>query len=51
MVDGKVQARPTLPVVAGFDHRLVDGDLSIAFTERLKASLSEPLRLLLADRA
>jgi len=46
VVDGLVVARPTLPVVLGSDHRLIDGDLASAFKGSITADLLEPLNLL-----
>ncbi len=45
-VDGTVVARPTLPVVLGADHRIIDGDLAEAFRRAVVDDLSEPLNLL-----
>jgi pyruvate dehydrogenase E2 component (dihydrolipoamide acetyltransferase) len=47
VVDGAVEARPTLPVVFSADHRLIDGDLATAFQEYVIARVREPLSLLL----
>ena len=44
---GVVVARPTLPVVFSADHRIIDGDLSVAFQEAVLAIVADPLRLLL----
>ncbi|HJO99953.1 MAG: dihydrolipoamide acetyltransferase family protein [Acidimicrobiales bacterium] len=46
VVDGEVVARPTLPIVLGSDHRLIDGDLASAFKGSITADLLEPLNLL-----
>ena len=48
-VDGAVVARPTLPVVLGADHRLIDGDLAEAFRRTVVDDLIEPLHLLVGD--
>lgn len=45
--EGRVEARPALPVVFSADHRLVDGDLATAFQEQILAYVREPLTLLL----
>ena len=45
-VDGAVVARPTLPVVLGADHRIIDGDLAEAFRQAVVTDLAEPLNLL-----
>ncbi|MFN0090817.1 MAG: 2-oxo acid dehydrogenase subunit E2, partial [Acidimicrobiales bacterium] len=47
VVDGEVTARPTLPVVFSADHRIIDGDLSVAFQEHVLSLLAEPLLMLL----
>ena len=49
VVDGAVVARPTLPVVLGADHRLIDGDLAEAFRRSIIDDLSEPLHLLMGS--
>ena len=49
VVEGAVEARPTLPICFGADHRLVDGDLSVAFQECVKSLLSDPMQLLLGE--
>lgn len=46
-VRGQVLARPTLPVVLGADHRLIDGDLAETFRGAVVGDLTEPLHLLL----
>lgn len=47
VVDGRVEARPALPVVFSADHRLIDGDLATAFQEQVLSFVREPLTLLL----
>ena len=46
-VEGEVLARPTLPVVLGADHRLIDGDLAETFRRAVVDDLIEPLHLLI----
>jgi len=46
-IDGAVLARPTLPMVLGADHRLIDGDLAEAFRRAVADDLAEPLHLLI----
>ena len=48
-VEGKVEARPTLPIVLGADHRLIDGDVAEAFKNSIMNDLLEPLNLLVAE--
>jgi pyruvate dehydrogenase E2 component (dihydrolipoamide acetyltransferase) len=50
VVDGEVVARPVLPVSFGADHRLIDGDLSVAFQECVKDLLRHPMDLLVDPR-
>jgi pyruvate/2-oxoglutarate dehydrogenase complex dihydrolipoamide acyltransferase (E2) component len=46
VVDGEVEARPTLPWSLSADHRLIDGDVSTAFAEYVTGLLAEPVALL-----
>ena len=46
VVDGGVQARPTLPWALSVDHRLIDGDVATAFTEYVTGLLADPVALL-----
>ncbi len=46
VVDGGVQARPTLPWALSVDHRLIDGDVATAFTEYVTGLLGDPVALL-----
>jgi pyruvate dehydrogenase E2 component (dihydrolipoamide acetyltransferase) len=46
-VDGRVEARPVLPLSFTADHRLIDGELAIRFLNTLVASLENPNLLLL----
>lgn len=47
-VRGRVEARPTLPLVLSADHRMVDGDGGGGFLATVCRLLSEPARLLVA---
>ena len=49
VVDGRVVARPALPIVMGADHRLVDGDLLEAFRHEVLGYLVDPQKLLAGD--
>ncbi|HEC09514.1 MAG TPA: 2-oxo acid dehydrogenase subunit E2 [Acidimicrobiales bacterium] len=42
VVRGEVAARPTLPIVTGGDHRLIDGDLLTAIQEYVADQLTHP---------
>ena len=46
-INGEVVVRPTLPMVLGADHRLIDGDLAEAFRRAVADDLAEPLHLLI----
>ena len=47
VVEGQVVARPMLPLVLSFDHRLIDGAAAGWFLGRIKALLADPGLLLL----
>ena len=49
VVEGQVEARPTLPIVLGADHRLIDGDVAEAFKSSIMEDLLEPLNLLVSE--
>ncbi|HVR30708.1 MAG TPA: dihydrolipoamide acetyltransferase family protein [Thermoanaerobaculia bacterium] len=49
VVGGRIEPRPVLPMSFGADHRLIDGDLSVAFQEHVRALLSDPVHLLLGE--
>jgi pyruvate dehydrogenase E2 component (dihydrolipoamide acetyltransferase) len=49
-VDGRVEARPVLPLSFTADHRLIDGELAIRFLNTLVASLENPNLLMLEMR-
>ena len=42
VVEGEVLARPTLPIVLGADHRLIDGDVAEAFKNSIMNDILEP---------
>jgi pyruvate/2-oxoglutarate dehydrogenase complex dihydrolipoamide acyltransferase (E2) component len=46
---GRIEVRPVLPISFGADHRLIDGDLSVAFQEYVRDLLSDPVHLLLGE--
>lgn len=45
-IDGRVEARPILPLSFTADHRLIDGELALQFLNALVARLESPNRLL-----
>ena len=49
VVEGQVEARSTIPIVLGADHRLIDGDVAEAFKSSIISDLLEPLNLLVAE--
>jgi pyruvate/2-oxoglutarate dehydrogenase complex dihydrolipoamide acyltransferase (E2) component len=48
-VDGQLAVRPVLPLSFAADHRVVDGDLQIAFCLTVKGLLQDPVQLLLGE--
>jgi pyruvate dehydrogenase E2 component (dihydrolipoamide acetyltransferase) len=48
-VGGQLAVRPVLPLSFAADHRIVDGDLSIAFCLTVKGLLEDPVQLLLGE--
>jgi len=49
-VDGRVEARPVLPLSFTADHRLIDGELVMRFLNTLTAALENPNLLMLDMR-
>ena len=49
VVEDVVAPRSVLPICFGADHRLIDGDLSVAFQELVQTLLSDPVQLLLGE--
>lgn len=47
LVDGQVQACPTMPLALSFDHRLIDGAQAGRFLGRLKALIEQPQQIML----
>ncbi len=47
VVDGRIEARPMLPLALSFDHRLIDGAAGAAFLGRVRALLMNPEILML----
>lgn len=47
LVDGQVQARPTMPLALSFDHRLIDGAQAGRFLGRLKELIERPQQVML----
>jgi pyruvate/2-oxoglutarate dehydrogenase complex dihydrolipoamide acyltransferase (E2) component len=48
-VDGQLAVRPVLPLSFAADHRVIDGDLQIAFCLTVKGLLQDPVQLLLGE--
>jgi pyruvate/2-oxoglutarate dehydrogenase complex dihydrolipoamide acyltransferase (E2) component len=48
-IDGQLAVRPVLPMSFAADHRVVDGDLQIAFCLTVKGLLQDPVQLLLGE--
>jgi 2-oxoglutarate dehydrogenase E2 component (dihydrolipoamide succinyltransferase) len=47
-IAGKVEIRPMMYVALSYDHRIVDGKEAVTFLVRIKETLEDPRRLLLA---
>jgi pyruvate dehydrogenase E2 component (dihydrolipoamide acetyltransferase) len=47
LVDGQVQACPTMPLALSFDHRLIDGAQAGRFLGRLKGLIEQPQQVML----
>lgn len=48
VVNGKIEIRPMMYLAVSYDHRIVDGREAVSFLVRVKESLEDPRRLLLA---
>jgi pyruvate/2-oxoglutarate dehydrogenase complex dihydrolipoamide acyltransferase (E2) component len=48
-VEGQLAVRPVLPLSFAADHRVIDGDLQIAFCLTVKGLLQDPVQLLLGE--
>lgn len=46
-VDGKVEIRPMMYLALSYDHRVVDGKEAVSFLVDIKASIEDPVRLML----
>ncbi|MDR3432712.1 MAG: 2-oxo acid dehydrogenase subunit E2, partial [Rouxiella aceris] len=44
----KVEIRPMMYLAVSYDHRIIDGREAVSFLVRVKESLEDPRRLLLA---
>jgi 2-oxoglutarate dehydrogenase E2 component (dihydrolipoamide succinyltransferase) len=47
-VGGKIEIRPMMYLAVSYDHRIIDGREAVSFLVRVKESLEDPRRLLLA---
>ncbi|OYV49150.1 MAG: dihydrolipoamide succinyltransferase, partial [Acidocella sp. 20-58-15] len=47
-IAGKVEIRPMMYLAVSYDHRIIDGREAVSFLVRVKESLEDPRRLLLA---
>jgi 2-oxoglutarate dehydrogenase E2 component (dihydrolipoamide succinyltransferase) len=48
VVAGKIEIRPMMYLAVSYDHRIIDGREAVSFLVRVKETLEEPRRLLLA---
>jgi 2-oxoglutarate dehydrogenase E2 component (dihydrolipoamide succinyltransferase) len=47
-IAGKIEIRPMMYLAVSYDHRIIDGREAVSFLVRVKESLEDPRRLLLA---
>ena len=47
VIDGEILIRPIMYVALSYDHRIVDGQLSVKFLYRIKELIENPNRILL----
>ncbi|MDE2239009.1 MAG: 2-oxoglutarate dehydrogenase complex dihydrolipoyllysine-residue succinyltransferase [Rhodospirillales bacterium] len=48
VIDGKIEIRPMMYLAVSYDHRIIDGREAVSFLVRVKESIEDPRRLLLA---
>ena len=48
VIGGKIEIRPMMYLAVSYDHRIIDGREAVSFLVRVKESLEDPRRLLLA---
>jgi 2-oxoglutarate dehydrogenase E2 component (dihydrolipoamide succinyltransferase) len=48
VINGKIEIRPMMYLAVSYDHRIIDGREAVSFLVRVKESLEDPRRLLLA---
>jgi 2-oxoglutarate dehydrogenase E2 component (dihydrolipoamide succinyltransferase) len=48
VVAGKIEIRPMMYLAVSYDHRIIDGREAVSFLVRVKESLEDPRRMLLA---
>ena len=47
VVDGEIKIRPVMYLALSYDHRIIDGKVSVSFLKMIKESLEDPRRLFL----
>ena len=47
VVNGEIQIRPIMYLALSYDHRIIDGNVSVSFLKMIKESLEDPRRLFL----
>ena len=48
VINGKIEIRPMMYLAVSYDHRIIDGREAVSFLVRVKESIEDPRRLLLA---
>jgi 2-oxoglutarate dehydrogenase E2 component (dihydrolipoamide succinyltransferase) len=48
-IDGEVEVRPMMYVALSYDHRVIDGQISVRFLVKIKEMIENPEYLLTGD--
>ena len=48
VIDGKIEIRPMMYLALSYDHRVIDGQQAVTFLIKIKETIENPMRLLMA---
>ena len=48
VIDGKIEIRPMMYLALSYDHRVIDGQQAVTFLIKIKETIENPMRLLIA---
>jgi len=48
VVDGKIEIRPMMYLALSYDHRVIDGQQAVTFLIKIKETIENPMKLLIA---